>query len=116
MQRTILAAAMLIALPGAAFAQSGTDVPGYPGVKVTPVDQSPPTAAVASSLRDQLSGNLTKAGYTDVKIMPKAFLIQAKNKAGEPVTMFLSPDSLTVFTAQDAAGQDSKAAVPAAPK
>jgi hypothetical protein len=61
-------------------------------------------------MRMQLSDNLTKAGYTDVKVVPEAFLVEAKNKAGERVVMFLSPDSTTVFTAQDAKGQETKTA------
>jgi hypothetical protein len=71
-------------------------------------------------LRKTLAGDLQKAGYTDVTIVPEAFIVQAKNKAGDPVTMFLSPDSMTVFTATDAKGKDAKTAAadpakPAAP-
>jgi len=122
MQRTLLVASvLLLAVSGSAFAQTASDVPGYPGVKVLPVVNPPATPAVTTSLQQQLSGNLIKAGFTDVKIMPEAFIIQAKNKAGDPVTMFFSPDSLTVFTAQDAKGQDSQASTagtpaPVAPK
>ena len=65
-------------------------------------------------MRQQLSDNLTKAGYTNVKVMPEAFIIEANSKAGDPVTMFLSPDSMTVFTAQDPKGQDPKTAPTAA--
>jgi hypothetical protein len=65
-------------------------------------------------MRQQLSDNLAKSGYTNVRVMPEAYIIQANNKAGEPVTMFLSPDSMTVFTAQDPKGQDAKTAPTAA--
>ena len=71
-------------------------------------------AAATTSMRQQLSDNLTKAGYTDVKVMPEAFIIKANNKAGEPVIMFLSPYSMTVFTAKDPKGQDAKTAPTAA--
>jgi hypothetical protein len=72
---------------------------------------TPSTQAAATSMRQQLSDNLTKAGYTNVKVMPDAFLVEANNKAGDPVTMFLSPDSMTVFTAEDPKGQDTKTAL-----
>ena len=61
-------------------------------------------------MRMQLSDNLKKAGYTDVKEVPEAFIVEAKNKTGEHVTMFLSLDSMTVFTAQNAKGQETKSA------
>ncbi len=116
----LLGAAMALAASTAAFAQtpSGT-APGYPDVKVIPVDAAKP-AAQGEGLRKTLAGDLQKAGYTDVTIVPEAFIVQAKNKAGDPVTMFLSPDSMTVFTATDAKGKDAKTAAadpakPAAP-
>jgi hypothetical protein len=86
-------------------------VPGYPDVKVVPVDTSPAAKQSGDGdIQHQLSANLTGAGYTNVKIMPDAFIVQATNKSGKPVMMFLSPDSLTVFTAVDAKGQDARTA------
>ena len=112
---------MLLAASSISYAQTTPAVkavPGYPDVKVLPVDSAakpatPATEAAATSMRQQLSDNLTKAGYTDVKVVPEAFIVEAKNKAGEQVRMFLTPDSMTVFTAQDPKGQDAKT-VPAA--
>jgi GrpB-like predicted nucleotidyltransferase (UPF0157 family) len=111
--RILLGIGMLLA--GSSMAIAQTAVPGYPDVKVLPVDTT--QAAKHNSGEDiqhQLSANLTGAGYTDVKIMPEAFIVEAKNKSGEKVVMFLTPDSLTVFTAIDANGQDSRT-VPTAP-
>ena len=116
---------VLLVASSVAFAQSppaATTVPGYPDTKIVPVANTPATTpasgteASGANLRQTLSSNLQKAGYTDVKIMPDAFIVEAKNKSGEPVMMFLTPDSMTVFTAQDAKGQDTAAAtaVPAA--
>ncbi len=101
------------------MAVAQNSIPGYPDVKVVPVDSSPIAAAAAAKrdgddIQHQLSANLTGAGYSDVKIAPEAFIVQATNKSGEKVVMFLSPDSLTVFTAVDAKGQDARAA-PAVP-
>jgi len=92
-----------------AYAQTAPATPSAQAAPATPAKQ-----AAATSMRQQLSDNLTKAGYTNVKVMPDAFLVEASNKAGDPVTMFLSPDSMTVFTAEDPKGQDTKTAPTAA--
>jgi hypothetical protein len=119
MKLEILAATgILLAATSMSYAQSAPAphaVPGYSDVKVIPVDTAakPATAstqALGASMRQQLSDNLQKAGYTDVKVTPEAFIVEAKNKSGEAVRMFLSPDSLTVFTAQDSKGQETKTA------
>jgi hypothetical protein len=115
---------MLLVASSVAFAQTAPatpTVPGYPDTKVIPVDNSPVktpatgtqangTQANGASLRQTLSSNMEKAGYTDVKIKPDAYIVEAKNKSGDPVMMFLTPDSMTVFTARDAKGQDTAAA------
>ena len=90
-------------------------VPGYPNVKVLPVDAAakPATAATqaaGTNVRQELTKNLQTAGYTDVKVVPDGFMVEAKDKAGAPVVMFLTPDSMTVYTAQDAKGQSTKTA------
>ena len=41
-------------------------------------------------------------------MVPEAFIVEAKNKTGEQVRMFLTPNSMTVFTAQDPKGQATK--------
>jgi hypothetical protein len=50
------------------------------------------------SLRAQLRENLSKSGFTDIKMIPSSFYIQAKNKMGEPVAMVIGPDSFTEVT------------------
>ena len=52
----------------------------------------------AQSMRQQLTENLTKAGFTSIKIMPSSFFVSAKNKQGEPVEMVIGPDSFTEVT------------------
>jgi GrpB-like predicted nucleotidyltransferase (UPF0157 family) len=105
-----------VLLAGSSMAVAQTAVPGYPDVKVIPVDTASPKPSGNQDIQHQLSVNLTEAGYTNVKIKPEAFIVEATNKSGEPVMMFLSPDSLTVFTAVDAKGQDARTApAPSAP-
>ena len=50
------------------------------------------------SLRAELMQHLSNNGFTDIKIMPSSFYIQAKNKNGEPVAMVIGPDSFTEVT------------------
>ena len=119
MKRELLAGiGMLLAASSMSYAQStpaAPAVPGYPNVKVLPVDAAakPATAATqaaGTNVRQELTKNLQTAGYTDVKVVPDGFMVEAKDKAGAPVVMFLTPDSMTVYTAQDAKGQSTKTA------
>ncbi len=49
-------------------------------------------------IAQKLRADLVKAGYTDISIRPSLFFIQAKNSEGNPVTMMISPDSVTALT------------------
>jgi len=139
MMKSLLAATAALALmAGGAFAQPApgthqtspsaspnavapmdTAKSAHSDAKAGPADSAmnaatPSTRAAGTTMRRQLSDNLKKAGYTDVKVRPDAFIVEAKNKSGDPVMMFLSPDSMTVFTAVDPKGADTKTAVTAA--
>jgi len=104
----------LLVASSVAFAQSTPPAASNTVTKVAAADSSPAQAtasgaqAAGANLQQTLSDNLKKAGYTDVKIEPDAFIVEAKNKAGKPMMMFLTPDSLTVFTAKDAKGENSQ--------
>jgi len=50
------------------------------------------------SIQAQVQNNLQQAGFTDIQIMPSSFLVRAKDKAGNPVMMVISPDSVTAVT------------------
>jgi hypothetical protein len=52
-----------------------------------------------TNLRQQLKSELNGDGYTDIKITPSSFFIQAKDKKGNPVAMVVGPDSFTAVTA-----------------
>ena len=49
-------------------------------------------------LSQKLHDDLTKAGFTDITIMPSSFLVRAKDSQGNPVMMVINPDSLTEVT------------------
>jgi len=66
---------------------------------------NPPTAQNAAPgsqtperLSQKLHDDLTKAGFTDIRIMPSSFLVRAKDSQGNPVMMVINPDSLAEVT------------------
>ena len=52
---------------------------------------------LAQKMRDDLS----KAGFTDIQIMPSSFLVRAKDLSGNPVMMVINPDSVTAITEEN---------------
>ena len=48
----------------------------------------------------RLRDDLSKAGFTDITIMPSSFLVRAKDSQGNPVMMVINPDSITEVTEQ----------------
>lgn len=87
MKPTVLvAAAVLTSFSSVALAQSTTNT--------TP----PAKTSSTPNLRQQVMTNLQQSGFTDVKIVPDSFLIRAKDKSGNPVTMFIGPNSFDEVT------------------
>ena len=64
------------------------------------------TARSSGNLRDQMTSTLQKDGFTDVKVMPNSFLVSAKDKTGNPVTMFINPNSVTEVMASNTTDQN----------
>ncbi len=87
----ILTAAGAI-LSSAAMAQ----VPARPG---HPSDQLSGTAAPVTDPRQQIRTNLQQAGFSDVRVIPDAFLVQARDKSGKPITIMINPGSVTIMAA-----------------
>jgi len=89
-------AALLLSVSSAALAQTSPAPTGMQAKNPSAsADEKRPDTA---SLHQQLMTNLQQAGFTDVKIVPESFLVQAKDKSGNAVTMFLSPDSMAEIT------------------
>lgn len=82
-----LTVACAVLIPGVAFAQSTAS---------TANDNS--ASQSSQSLPQQIQQKLTNQGFTDVKVVPGSFLVSAKDKQGDPVTMIIGPNSMTVFT------------------
>jgi hypothetical protein len=56
----------------------------------------------AMHIGSALRAELTKAGYTDINIMPTSFMVRAKDSQGNPVMMVISPDSVTAIQQENA--------------
>jgi hypothetical protein len=67
---------------------------------------SAPDANTAANLRQEVQQNLSKAGFSDIKIMPESFLVRAKDPNGNPVMMVINPDSIAAVTLEN--GNNSK--------
>ena len=74
--------------------------PGSPMEKGQTATNANPSATGGGGMHiaQKLRADLTKAGYTDINIIPSSFFVQAKNSDGNPVTMMISPDSVTALT------------------
>jgi hypothetical protein len=106
MQRAVLTgAALLMTLSSASFAQTGS-APIADSAATAPTQTATQgTKTDGRSLRQQLTANLQQSGFTDVKVMPNSFVVQATDKSGNPMTMFIKPNSVTEFTADNSDSQ-----------
>ena len=95
MKKTILAAAaILTTVSSVALAQTPSSNPGSAPAAATTTTPQP----AGTSLRQQLTNSLQQSGFTNIKVVPDSFLVQANDKSGNPVTMFIGPNSATEFT------------------
>ena len=49
-------------------------------------------------LPQEIRAKLKDDGLTNVKVMPGSFIVSAKDKRGEPVTMIIGPDFMMMVT------------------
>jgi hypothetical protein len=116
--------ALALAVSGTAFAQSSTGATNTP----SPNAAKQQNASQPSVLTiDKLKQDLQTAGFTEVKVLQDAFLIQAKTKDGNPIMLTVGPNGMSALemSKSNGAGQDrttgqahpdnSPAAAPAKP-
>ena len=56
-------------------------------------------------LPQQIKQKLQSAGYTEVTVMPRSFFVRAKDSQGDPVTIVITPQSMTQVTALNTSEQ-----------
>jgi hypothetical protein len=71
---------------------------GFAGSALAAMDSAQDTDAQGPHMSQKLHDDLTKAGFTDITIMPQSLLVRAKDAQGNPVMMVINPDSLTEVT------------------
>jgi hypothetical protein len=70
---------------------------GFAGAALAAMDsaQSTPDAQVPPHMSQKLHDDLTKAGFTDITIMPASLIVRAKDAQGNAIMMVINPDFLT---------------------
>ena len=97
LSKTLCTLILCCGFAGSAVAATATTPAGTTNSQNTaPSAQAP--AHVSQRLRDDLS----KAGFTNITIMPSSFMVRAKDSEGNPVMMVINPDSVTEVTEQSA--------------
>ena len=81
----IITAALLAGVSSAALAQSNSH-------------STTGASNGSSNLRQEVTANLQQSGFSNVKVVPDSFLVQANDKSGNAVTMFITPNSMTEVT------------------
>jgi hypothetical protein len=64
----------------------------------TDAQNATPSTPASQHLSQKLRDDLTKAGFSDITIVPSSFVVRAKDSQGNPVMMVINPDSLTEVT------------------
>jgi hypothetical protein len=112
-----IAAACLFALPALA-ATAATTTPQntlpVPAATATTSDSATTKPQNTMQIQEQLRQDLSKAGYSDIQIMPGSFLVRAKDKQGNQTEMMISPTSMTEITAVSPSGSATQSGSSAA--
>ncbi|MGJ0510683.1 MAG: hypothetical protein ACR652_26870 [Methylocystis sp.] len=89
-----------VMLCGSAFAQTNTGPSSnMPSQGNTGATQQPLPMRIQKKLKDQ--------GFTDIKVVPEGFIVTAKDRDGDPVTMVIGPNSVAMFTVGSAGDKSS---------
>jgi len=86
--------ALALAVSGTAFAQSATSAANPPSPDATKQQNSGQKSILTL---DKVTQDLQKAGFSDVKVLQDAFLIQAKTKDGNPIIMTIGPNGMNAM-------------------
>jgi hypothetical protein len=75
---------------------------GFAGTALAAMDSAQTTqdSQPGGHMSQKLHDDLTKAGFTDITIMPESLLVRAKDAQGNSVMMVVNPDMLTEVTQQ----------------
>jgi hypothetical protein len=88
------ALALALAVSGTAFAQATTGAASPPPPTATKPQKANPQSALTI---EKLTQDLQKAGFSEVKVLEDAFLVQAKTKDGNPILMTIGPHGMSAL-------------------
>ena len=72
--------------------------------------QTAMNAGTGMRITQKLREDMSKAGFTDIKIMPSSFMVRAKDLQGNPVMMVINPDSVTALTEEKGSANSASTA------
>lgn len=85
MKRTLVAAAVALAtVSSVAIAQAAS------------TDNN--VTATSAGLQQRMTTGLQQSGFSDVKVIPGSFYVRAHDQSGNPVAMFITPNSMEEVT------------------
>jgi hypothetical protein len=89
---------------------------GFAGTALAAMDSAQTTqdSQPGGHMSQKLHDDLTKAGFTDISIMPQSLLVRAKDAQGNSVMMVINPDPLT-DVAEHTEGTEATSAKPKEP-
>ena len=91
MKTVIACTALSLALvPAAALAQT------QPGQSKS--NQMGNQASGGQPMPAQIEKKLKDQGFSNVQVVPGSYIVSARDKQGDPVTMVIGPHSMTMFT------------------
>lgn len=115
MYRFVTVVAAVAAFPVFAFAQTDAGSTNSSDPAATTANQASASTAQQQPLgasgagqgqaqndihiRQRLAHELQQAGFSDVRVLPQSFLVRAKDRSGDPISMFITPNGVTEIAA-----------------
>ncbi len=103
LKRLLVCAILSTALSQAAFAGPSNSSADNAKANANTTSQmsSNESAQDSRTLPQEIRSKLQKNGFTDVKVVPSSFMVQAKDSDGDPVLMMIGPHSMTMISAMN---------------
>ena len=82
---------------------------GFAGSALAAMDSAQSTSgrnAAPARLSQKLHDDLTKAGFSEIAIMPSTVVVRARDSQGTPVMLVVNPDTLAEATGRAAQHKD----------
>jgi hypothetical protein len=93
---------LVLAIPASAQNVAPTQNANKPAAPVQ--NQASPQNPSTESIVQGIRSDLAQAGFTDIELIPRSFLVRAKDQDGNPTVLVVGPDSISAVT-EDPSGQ-----------